>query len=207
MFFTVFRWFRRLLYLVVLVLFVYLVVTSAQVVVASRSPLAFKQVTPAAAIVVIGSATKSGPLTADLKLRCEEAVSLYRAGRAAMVITTGDTSAAGPVSDASAAADYLRAHGVRHVTLVPLSNIPGQLSAVARFLPHSAAGRVILVADPLQTKWLDELAIAEHLHAQVAAVPAPKGSFWHDIGTIWGQTVAVALGRFVGYKNTGWIGG
>jgi hypothetical protein len=195
--FTVFRWFRRLVYLVVLVLFVYLVVTSAQVVVASRSPLAFGQVKPAAAIVVIGTATSSTPLTADLKLRCQEAVSLYRAKRAAKVFTTADPSVAA----------YLRAHGIRHVTLVPASDIPGQLRAAARLLPSSAGGKVIIVADPLQTKWLQDLATAEHLHAQIAAVPAPKGSFWHDVGTIWGQSVAVALGRFVGYENTGWIGG
>jgi hypothetical protein len=202
-----FRWFRRLLYLVVLAVFIYLVVTSAQVVVASRSQATLAQLTPAAAIVVIGTATGPGSLSTDLRLRCEEAVSLYRSKHATSVIATGASSSSGASSEASTAAAYLRTQGVKHVTLVPLGEIPAQLSFVAGLLPASAHGKVILVADPLQTKWLEDLAKAEHLHAQIAAVPAAKGSFWHDIGTIWGQTVAVGLGRLVGYKSTGWAGG
>jgi hypothetical protein len=205
--FTLFRWFRRLVYLVVLLAFVLLVVTSVQVVVASRSTLGLAQVKPADAIVVIGSPTGTGPLAPDLKLRCEEAVSLYQAGRARKVFTTGSSSSAGAPAEASAAAACLRAHGVRHVTAVPVSPIPAQLSQVSRLLGSSAGTSVILVADPLQTKWLEGVASAENLHAQVATVPAPKGSFWSDVGTIWGQSVAVALGHLVGYENTGWIGG
>ena len=199
--FTIFRWFRRLVYLVVLAAFVYLVVTSAQVVIASRSTLGLAQVKPAAAIVVIGNDTSSGTLTSDLKLRCEETVSLYRSGRAHRVITTKDAAGV------SAVANCLRANGIHAISLVPPSEIPGQLHAAAAELPSSAKGDVILVADPLQTKWLQKLAVAENLQAQVVTVPAPKGSFWGDIGTIWGQSVAVALGRLVGYQNVGWIGG
>jgi hypothetical protein len=206
-FFRVFRWFRRLVYLVVLVLFVYLVINSAQVVVASRTSLTLSELKPASAIVVIGSATGPGPLAADLRLRCEEAVSLYRLGRSPTVFTTGASASPGAPTEAAAAAAYLKTQGVKKVTMVPLSEIPAQLSFIAALLPRSDDGRVILVADPLQTKWLEGVAAAEHLHVQVAAVPAPKGSFWHDLGSIWGQTIAVGLGRAVGYKNTGWIGG
>lgn len=206
LFLTFFRWFRRLVYLVVLAAFVYLVVTSAQVVVASRTTLSATQAQPAAAIVVIGSATGPGPLSADLTLRCQEAVSLYLDGRARRVITTGASSSPTGPSEASAAAACLRAHGVGCVK-VPLSPIPAQLSFVARLLPASAGGRVILVADPLQTKWLEGLASAENLHAQIVAVAAPQGSFWSDVGTVWRQTLAVGLGRIIGYENTGWIGG
>jgi hypothetical protein len=205
--FTIFRWFRRLVYLLVLVAFAYLVLTSAQVVLASRSTAAASEVKPAAAIVVIGSATGPGPLAADLKLRCEEAVSLYRQGRSHRVITTGASSSSGSPTEASAAASYLRSQKVLHITELPASSIPDQLQAVGKLLAPGGGAKVILVADPLQTKWLEELAGAEHLHVQIVAVPAPKGSFWGDIGTIWSQTVAVALGRIVGYQNTTWISG
>jgi DUF218 domain-containing protein len=205
--FRVFRWFRRLVYLVVLAVFVYLVVTSAQVVLASRTSLAPPHVKPAAAIVVIGSSTGSGALSADLRLRCEDAVSLYRLGRAHTVFTTGPAAAPGAPTEAAAAAAYLKTQGVKHVTLVPLSEIPAQLSFIGSLLGRSSAGRVILVADPLQTKWLEGVAMAEHLNAQIVAIPAPKGTFWHDVGSIWGQSLAVGFGRVAGYKNTGWIGG
>ena len=197
MFFRVFRWFRRLVYLVVFVAFAYLVVNSAQVVTASRTSLTLQQVKPAAAIVVIGSATGSGALSADMHLRCEEAVSLYRSKRAKVVYTTG----------AAASAACLKSEGVKGVTMVPLSEIPAQLSFIGALLPASGDRHVIFVADPLQTKWLEDVAKAENLDAQVAAVPAPKGTFWHDVAAIWDQTIAVGLGRLVGYKSTGWIGG
>ena len=197
MFFRVFRWFRRLVYLVVFVAFAYLVVNSAQVVTASRTSLTLQQVKPAAAIVVIGSATGSGALSADMHLRCEEAVSLYRSKRAKVVYTTG----------ASATSACLKSEGVKGVTMVPLSEIPAQLSFIGALLPASGDRHVIFVADPLQTKWLEDVAKAENLDAQVAAVPAPKGTFWHDVAAIWDQTIAVGLGRLVGYKSTGWIGG
>ncbi|MHB1509598.1 MAG: YdcF family protein [Acidimicrobiales bacterium] len=205
-FFTVFRWFRRLIYIAVFAAVVYLVVTSAQVVVASRSTLAPAQANKASAIVVIGSATGPGPLSSDMKLRCEEAVALYRAGRAHTVIATGASAAPGAPSEAAASERCLRSFGLRHVTRVPLSEVPAQLGFVAGLIGPAGNRHVILVADPLQTKWLEDVASSEGLNAQVVAVPAPRGSFWADVGTIWDQAAAVALGHVIGYKNTGWIG-
>lgn len=202
-----FRWLRRLVYLVVLVAFVYLVVTSAQVVLASRTLVTPGEAKPASAIVVIGSATGPGALSEDLKLRCEEAISLYRAGRSHTVITTGASAGPGAPREASAAASCLKSHGVTPVTMVPLPQIPAQLAFVDTLLPKSSEGRVILVADPLQTRWLEDVAASDHLQAQITVVPAPKQSFWHQVQSIWGQSVAVALGRVIGFKNTGSIGG
>ncbi len=195
------RWIRRLLSLVVLAAFVYLVISSVQVVGASRTTLAAEKAQKADAVVVIG--TSPGD---DLTLRCEDAVTLVRAGRAPMVITTGPAPSHGGTSEAAVVAKCLKSHGITHVVTVPLSPIPTQLAYVARHLVASGH-RVILVADPLQTKWLSELAAAEGLKAQVVAVPAPKGGFWDDVGTIWGQSVALAIGRIVGFPHTGWIGG
>ncbi len=204
--FTVFRWFRRVIYLVVLVLFVYFAVTSVQVVIASRTPLPFDRVKPAAAIVVIGAPT-GATISDNLQLLCEQALSLWRAGRAHTIITTGASSGSGAPTESSVAAAYLEHHGVKHVTMVPLGQIPSQISFVAKLLPKSGGGRVILLSDPLQTKWLDDLAASAGLHAQIAAAPSPKGSFLHDLGTVWGQTLAVGIGRVVGYQHTGWVGG
>ena len=196
-----FRWIRRVVLLVVLAAFVYLVVSSVQVVAASRTTLSAEHADKAAAVVVIGTSPGS-----DFTLRCEDAVTVVRAGRAPEAITTGAGSSGG-TSEAVLMARCLRSHDIKHVTTVPISSIPAQLAWVAHHLGGSSGRHVILVADPLQTKWLEELAASEGLRAQVVAVPAPKGSFFDDIGTIWGQSVALALGRVVGFSHTGWIGG
>lgn len=195
-----FRWIRRLLYLVVLAAFIYLVVSSAQVVGASRTTLPAEHAAKADAVVVIGTSPGN-----DLTLRCEDAVTVVRAGRAPVAFTTGPVPSTGGPSEAELSAKCLHSHGIAHVVTVPMSPIPTQLAYIARHL--GTGRRVILVADPLQTKWLSELAASEGLHAQVVAVPAPKGSFFDAVGTIWGQSVALALGRIVGFPHTGWIGG
>jgi vancomycin permeability regulator SanA len=203
-FFTIFRWFRRLVYLVVAVAFLYLVVTSVQVIAASRSADTVAVVKPAAAIVVIGSPT-GALISPDLKARCDDAIALLQAGKARTIVVTGGSSGSGDPTEASVAKNFLQSEGIAHVTMDPRSAVPSQLSFVRALVPRSSR-RVTIVADPLQTKWLEDVASAENLDAQVVGAPVPKGGFWHDVGVIWGQTVAVALGRIIGYKNTGWIG-
>jgi len=202
-----FRWFRRLVYLLVVLAFVYLVVTSIQVVTASRTSAAPSAVAPADAVVVIGSATPPTGISADLKARCEQAAALFVRHKAPLVITTGGPAAAEDPSEASVAAAYLRHHGVAKVEVVPAPTVPAQLAEVARLLSPRAEKSVILVADPLQTKWLRAVAVAENLTAQMSPGPAPKGSFWGALGVVWSQSVAVAIGRVFGYQHTGWIGG
>lgn len=202
-----FRWFRRLVYLLVVLAFIYLVVTSIQVVTSSRASGAPSAVAPANAIVVIGSATPASGISADLKARCQQAAALFAAHKAPLVITTGGPAAAGDPSEATVAEAYLRHHGVTKVEVVPAPRVPAQLAEVARLLSPGGGRSVILVADPLQTKWLRAVAAAEKLTAEVSPGPAPKGSFWGALGVVWSQSVAVALGRAVGYQHTGWIGG
>jgi hypothetical protein len=196
-----FRWLRRLIYLVVVVAFIYLVVTSVEVVTASRASGAPSAVTPADAIVVIGSATPSTGISADLKARCEQAAALFADHKARLVITTGGPARPGDPPEAAVADRCLRGQGVTDVKEVAGATIPAQL------LPAGAHETVILVADPLQTKWLRAVAVSEKLDPQVSPGPAARGSFWGDVGVIWSQSVAVALGRIVGYQHTGWIGG
>ena len=173
-----FRWFRRLIYLLVVAAFVYLIVTSAQVVASSRTSHAPSAMPPANAIVVIGSATPKKGISADLKARCEQAAALFAANKARIVIATGGPAAAGDPSEASIAATYLRRHGVHTVVEVDEPTVPAQLAKVERVISGHPGRIVILVADPLQTKWLRGVAIAEKLIPEVSPGPAPKGSFW-----------------------------
>ncbi len=69
MFFLLFRWFRRLVYLCLLVAFVYLVVTSVQVLVASHEASGLPTIGRDPVIVVIGSPT-TATISPDLEQRC-----------------------------------------------------------------------------------------------------------------------------------------
>ncbi len=172
-----FRWLRRLIYLVVVVAFIYLVVTSIEVVTASRASGAPSAVTPADAIVVIGSATPPTGISADLKARCEQAAALFADHKARLVITTGGPARPGDPPEAAVADRCLRGHGVTDVKEVAGATVPAQLAAIGRLLPAGAQKTVILVADPLQTKWLRAVAVAEKLDPQVSPGPAARGSF------------------------------
>ncbi|MGH9171556.1 MAG: YdcF family protein [Acidimicrobiales bacterium] len=206
MFFIAFRWFRRFVYLVVAAAFIYFVVMSAQVITASTASRNLPTITGTPVIVVVGSPTGK-EISGDLEQRCLLGYALYKDHHAHLLIATGPRSSSAGPSEASVTAECLAKKGIKGVTEVPGGEIPSQLAGVAGMLTPAERQHVVLVADPLQTKWLKAVAEAEGLRAQIAAAPAPKQSFWRDASTIWGQSLAVGSGRLFGYRSTGWIGG
>ena len=203
------RIFRRVVYLVVAAAFIYLVVTSVQVVAASRAPTAVAAAVPSSAIVAVG--TPSGPhgVTADLHARCNQAVALFKGKRARVVITTGGRPSAADPVEAAVLAHCVESYGVprRDVEEIAVNGLPAQLHAVSLSDSASSGARVIIVADPLETKWVLGVAAAEGLKASVSPDPAPKPSIWSTLGKVWSQSLAVGFGRIFGYANTGWVSG
>ncbi len=206
MFVRSFRWVRRLLYLVVVAAVVYLVVTAVQVAAASHESSGLPSIKTDPVIVVIGSPT-TGSISADLEQRCALALALYSDHHAKTVITTGASSAAGSPAEAAVAAGWLAKHHVEDVAKLPVSPIVDQLEKIAAMLTADQRRHVVLIADPLQTKYLQGAAAAVGLTTVVAAAPAPGQGLWGDARTIWSQSLAVGSGRIFGYKNTGWLAG
>ncbi len=209
LFWGVFRWFRRTLYIVIAGLFAYLVVTSVQVVTASRAPQAVAAAPRAAAVVVIGAAVGRKGIPTDVRARCSQAAALFHAGRTKQIVTTGGRAASGDQLEAAVLARCLVADAVpkRAITELPISTVPAQLQAVSQLYPKSSGQSVIIVADPLETKWLLGVASASGLKAEASPAPAPKGSFLGTVGHIWDQSLAVGFGRVFGFQNTGWVSG
>lgn len=205
------RWVRRLLVVVLAAAVVYLLITSVQVITAARAPRAPGAVAPASAIVVIASSSSHGQLSTDDFARCAQAASLYVAKRAHRVIATSGPAASGARSSGTLVATCMEHRGVpaHAIELVSASTVPGQLAQAAGRVAPGADGkrRVILVADPLETRWLAGVAASAHLVESPSPAPAPKGSFWHTIGQVWAQTVAVGYGRIFGFGGTGWVKG
>lgn len=209
LFWGLFRWFRRSLYILVAALFAYLVITSVQVVTASQAPRAVAAVPPASAIVVIGAAVGRGGISTDVQARCGQAAALYHGGRSKHIVTTGGRATSGDPVEATVLERCLVSNAVpaRAIAELPISTVPTQLQAVAQLYPKASGGSVIIVGDPLETKWLLGVASASGLKAEASPAPAPKVSFFGTVGRIWDQSLAVGFGRIFGYQNTGWVSG
>jgi|GEM_PF-2435813 len=205
----IFRWFRRVVYVLVAAVFAYLVITSVQVVTASRAPRAVAAVKRASAIVVVGTAAGRSGISTDVRARCSQAATLYHSGRSRHVVTTGGRPAPGEPVEAVVLENCLVRNAVprRAIDALPVAGVPAQLEAVAELYPKANGASVIIVADPLETKWVLSLASASGLKAVASPAPAPKGSFFSTVGTIWDQSLAVGFGRIFGFGHTGWVSG
>ena len=149
-----------------------------------------------------GTTRAREPSRAISKLRCEETVSLYRSGRAHRVITRR-TPPASRRCQLPASANG-RSHAI---SLVPPSEIPGAATRSRGRAPELGERR----RDPRRRPLADEVAPEACRRGEPSSSgrdgAGAQRELWGDIGTIWGQSVAVALGRLVGYQNVGWIGG
>jgi len=207
--FTVLRWLRRLLVVALAAAVVYLLVTSAFVITAARGHGSASTVSPATAIVVIGSTSGGTHLSSDGTARCAQAALLYDDKRAKQVVATGGKEAPRDLTERFLLASCMEKRGVpKHaIGFVTAGTVPGQLDLVGARFPRSKGDAVILVADPLETKWLEGLASSTHLSAAVSPAPAPRRTFWSTIGQVWAQTIAVGYGRIFGYGGTSWVKG
>lgn len=206
LFFTVFRWLRRVVYVLILGAFVYLVATSVQVVTSSRASRSPTAVRAASAIVVAAVPVPGGP-SGELSDRCGQTAVLVHARRSDQVIVLSDGPGVAGTRGAGSLASCLRHDGVPawRISTVATAALSAQLDSVASRLGSGAS--VILVDEPLETKWVLSVASAVHLQAEASPAPAPRVGFWSTIGTVWDQTLRVAAGRVVGFSNTAWAGG
>jgi len=195
---------RRLVILLLLAAVVLLVVSAVQVVKASKASQAVSAVGPASAVIVVGTATSGDHVTGELQARCAQALALWRAHRAPVVITTGASSAPGSRTEASLAGTWLVDHGfpARQLVMVPDENLSTAFAFIARRYGKSSGGRTIIVGAPLQVLWLRNLASADGLDAQISPVSASKDSLMTDVRKVWFQAIAVGLGRVIGFDHT-----
>ena len=186
---------------VVLVLVVvYGAVTFVQVWLASRHDGAHK----AQAIVVFGAAQYNGRPSAVLKARLDHAVDLYRRREAPVIVVTGGRQPGDRFTEATASADYLHTKGVPDGDI--LREVSGQsswqsLAATAAFLKVRRIRDVILVSDPFHSLRIGGMAAELGLDASTSPTrTSPITGF--SVATYMGrETVAVALGRIVGFRR------
>lgn len=155
---------------------------------------------PADTLVVLGAAQYDGRPSPVLRARLDHALELYRDGAAPAIIVTGGKQEGDRFTEAFSAYDYLRDAGVpEHAIFLEVdgANTYQQVSAARVIMQDQGFESALLVSDPYHSKRL--LAIADEVGVADADVsPSGTGSTLRSLGR---ETVAVSLGRFVGYRR------
>lgn len=174
----------------------YLAVTFGQVLWASRQD----EARAASAIVVMGAAQWDGRPSPVLRARLDHAAALWEQGFADLIIVTGGKQAGDRVTQGVAGYRYLREVGVPDEAIrveVEGTDSYEELSASALIVANEGLpAEVVVVSDPYHAFRVTEIADEVGLRAWVS--PTGAGSSMRALAR---ETVAVALGRIVGYRR------
>jgi uncharacterized SAM-binding protein YcdF (DUF218 family) len=190
------RWLVRIAIGAVAVVALYVAVTFGQVWWASRSD----DSAASAAIVVMGAAQWNGKPSPVLRGRLDHAVELYDAGVAPLIVVTGGKQDGDATTQGRSGYDYLREQGVPDGAIkveVQGTNSFEELSASSLILHQAGVGDdVVIVTDPYHALRVSEIAEEVGLHPHVSPTDASSGP-----EQMARETVAVALGRLIGYRR------
>ena len=190
------RWLVRIAVGAAAVVVLYVGVTFGQVWWASRSD----DSATSDAIVVMGAAQWNGRPSPVLRGRHDHAVALYEEGVAPLVVVTGGKQDGDATTQGRSGYDYLRERGLPDEAIkveVDGTNSYEELSASALILDRSQVGDdVVIVTDPYHALRVSEIAEEVGLHPHVSPTDASSGA--RELAR---ETVAVALGRLVGYRR------
>ena len=195
---------RRVIGVILLVAVVYVAVTVGQIWLA-----AYRDDRGAVdAIVVLGAAQYDGTPSPALRQRLDHAVQLYADEVAPVVWVTGGRRPGDRFSEASASSRYLIRNGVPD-TAVQLEtggeNSYQSLAAAARYLRDRDQRDVLLVSDPWHSFRI--AAIAREVGLRPKVSPASRAELsGHGIRRLAHETLAVSLGRLLGYRRLAGLG-
>ena len=190
---------RRVLVGLVAAVVVYLAVTAVQVWLTSRH----EDTSPAQAIVVMGAAQYDGVPSPDLTARLVDALTLYHARVAPLVVATGFKERGDVYTEAEASRRWLLAHGVPGAAVVEVGGNDSwaNLSDAAALLRRRGLHTVVVATDGFHEYRC--LAIATDLGLRARPSPATTSPIrgWSAVPYFAKETLAVAAGRIVGYSR------
>jgi uncharacterized SAM-binding protein YcdF (DUF218 family) len=197
------RFIVRVITFVVMLILIYLVVTAVQVWLTGRR----YEPRPAGAIVVMGAAQYNGVPSPDLASRLQEALTLWRAGDAKVIMVTGGKESGDRYTESGASARYLEAHGVPATDIVEVTGRDTweELSLAAPQLRQRGDTTVLIATDPFH----EDRSLAIATEVGLVAYPSPTRtspiSGWSTVPYFAKETVGVALGRIIGYDHLSWL--
>ncbi len=196
------RWPLRVGVALLAALLLYLGVTFVQVFQSSRRDEARR----AEAIVVFGAAQYNGTPSPVLRARLDHAANLYKKGYAPRVVVTGGRHPDDRFSEATASARYLRSRGIPNSAI--LREVSGRtswesLAAAARILKARGMNDVVLVSDGFHAARIEAMASELGLEAHTSPTRTSPISGRESLPYLGKETVAVAVGRVVGFRRVG----
>ena len=178
----------------------YLGVTFAQVWRAARND----QARPADAIVVFGTAQYNGVPSPVLAARLDHAIELYDKDLAPVIVVTGGNQPGDQFTEATASANYLIQRGVPDEDV--LREVSGtsswqSLAAAANFLEDREIKEVLLVSDPFHSLRIRAMASELGLDGHSSPTKTSPIRGMTEARYMARETVAVAVGRIVGFRR------
>jgi uncharacterized SAM-binding protein YcdF (DUF218 family) len=155
----------------------------------------------AQAILVFGTTEDNGKPSQELQTRLDEALAVYRAGRAPWIAVTGGNRPGDVYTEAGVSATFLEARGVpRARILVGGGDDTWQnVRTVVPLLKAHGLFNVITVTDPFHEYRAMAIASSQGLSPVPSPVensPTIKHSLWRYYLK---ETLAVGVGRLIGY--------
>jgi uncharacterized SAM-binding protein YcdF (DUF218 family) len=155
----------------------------------------------AQAIVVFGTTENNGKPSQELRARLDEALIVYRAGRAPWIAVTGGNRPGDVFTEAGVSAKYLEAHGVpkSKILVGGGSDTWQNVQTVAPLLKAHHLYNVITVTDPFHEYRAMAIASSQGLFPVPSPVensPTIKHSLWRYYLK---ESLEVGVGRIIGY--------
>jgi uncharacterized SAM-binding protein YcdF (DUF218 family) len=162
---------------------------------------------PADAIVVMGAAQYNGSPSPDLQQRLNEALSLYRAGYAKLIMVTGSKEPGDVYTEAEASAAYLRDNGVPASDILQAggSDTYGNFAGAAPQLLARHADVVLITTDPFHED--ESMAIASSFGLKPSPTPTHTSPItgWSTVPYFFKEAVGVGFGRIIGFNHLEWL--
>ncbi|MBU3751211.1 MAG: YdcF family protein [Mycobacterium sp.] len=156
------------------------------------------------AIVVMGAAQYDGRPSKQLQSRLDHVVTLWNAGWAPLVVTTGGSQPGDRFTEAQTSATYLVAAGIPEDAIDQRalgSTTRESLVAVREVLRERGASRVLIVTDPFHALRSRTIARQLGLQAWTSSTPSSLVHGWQNVRLHLREGVGVALGRIIGFER------
>jgi len=131
-------------------------------------------------------------------------VTLWNAGWAPLVLTTGGSRPGDRFTEAQASARYLVEAGIPEDAIDQRalgSTTRESLVAVREVLRERGASRVLIVTDPFHALRSRTIARGLGMEAWTSSTPSSVVRGWHDVRLHLREGVGVALGRIIGFER------